>query len=481
MSGTKNIFFIYTKEDSTLLLQVLDQLYPLKKEAGVSFWYDDPIYPDKNWYPQIVSRFEEADVYIFLISNTFMYSSFIQQLEFKQVVDRYRNNDALLIPILIDDCPWDIDFSSDEYTFSFKQLQVLPEAGKPLRSWSSPKKALDVSADYIRRKIASTIAYSERLASKVDAAAIPEDMPLKDTTVDKANDTVAPKAETATKSKTQDSAEGEEVEEKTEEVLPEVMEEVVPTAIEDVEEVARTTYQHEEERSPNDSVTEDLPPYQNDETPPKNTINRKRILLGIAATVLIILGSIVLSQFGKNSEGELLPETKNGTSATDASSPKEAVPASTSEVSVAEQPEASSSNAAAAELTLTIGDSYGDGLIFEIDTNGKTGRVAHRNDLGPMIWTDALKIHEELGEGWRLPTHDELKSMYDVLGQGADNDGQFADDLYWSATPYDENQAKLVRFTDGNASYHYNSRGTHRQFLVRAVRDFNSSTSSTEN
>ncbi len=45
-------------------------------------------------------------------------------------------------------------------------------------------------------------------------------------------------------------------------------------------------------------------------------------------------------------------------------------------------------------------------------------------------------------------------------------------ELYWSATSYDANQARLLRFSDGNASFHYNKNVPHRKFLVRAVHDF---------
>lgn len=475
MSGTKNIFFIYTKEDSALLLQVLDQLYPLKKEAGVSFWYDDPIYPDKNWYPQIVSRFEEADVYIFLISNSFMHSSFIQQLEFKQVVDRYKHNDALLIPIVIDDCPWDIDFNSDEYTFSFKQLHVLPEAERPITSWDSPKEALELSTEYIKRTIVPNINYAEDLFSEVGTDQIVEDEPKEDKVSERENDQVEPQAEPVPDSKTEEVQNDIGSEETINEPL-EPKEEVLPQSetMDQVETVQVINEREEEAYTSTSSAEAQDTAYQNDETSSENTNSRKRIGIGIAAAVLIILGSIVLSQFGEDATVELPADTNEVSSTNNTLKPENERPVSTAnEVPIAEQSEATSQNGAAARLTLAVGDDYGDGLIFEIDNDGKTGIIVHQKDLGPMIWNDAITIHEELGYGWRLPTHEELKSMYSTLGQGAENKGEFADELYWSATPYDENQAKLVRFSDGNASYHYNSRGTHRQFLVRAVRDFN--------
>ena len=90
-----------------------------------------------------------------------------------------------------------------------------------------------------------------------------------------------------------------------------------------------------------------------------------------------------------------------------------------------------------------------------------------------MPWTNAMNINEQLGDGWRLPTFDELEKMYQTIGQGASNSGQFADELYWSATAFDEYQARLIRFRDGNTSYHYNRNVEHRKFQVRAVRDIN--------
>ncbi|KKM89307.1 hypothetical protein LCGC14_1250030, partial [marine sediment metagenome] len=129
-------------------------------------------------------------------------------------------------------------------------------------------------------------------------------------------------------------------------------------------------------------------------------------------------------------------------------------------------------NQAAAILKLGIGDMYKGGIIFAIDSSNKTGKIAYMDDEGPMTWNNAMTIHEQIGEGWRLPTLDELRLMYKNIGQGADNRGEFADELYWSATPFDDYQARLLRFSDGNASYHFNSVGTYRKFRVRAIQDF---------
>lgn len=121
---------------------------------------------------------------------------------------------------------------------------------------------------------------------------------------------------------------------------------------------------------------------------------------------------------------------------------------------------------------LSVGDTFDDRFVFAADPSGESGKIAYSEDLGPMPWKEAVDASAQLGEGWRLPTMDELEAMYATIGQGANNSAQFADELYWSATPYDENQARLLRFSDGNTSFHYNNGVAYRKFLVRPVRDF---------
>lgn len=123
-------------------------------------------------------------------------------------------------------------------------------------------------------------------------------------------------------------------------------------------------------------------------------------------------------------------------------------------------------------LKLKVGDTHEGGIIFSIDHASRSGKIAHLKDAGPMPWQDAIEIHEQLGEGWRLPSLEELEAMYKTIGQGAENIGEFTTSLYWSSTHYDDFQASLLRFWDGNNTYHYNRFVEERKFRVRAVRDF---------
>ena len=56
--------------------------------------------------------------------------------------------------------------------------------------------------------------------------------------------------------------------------------------------------------------------------------------------------------------------------------------------------------------------------------------VVYDNDLGKMKWKDALKACENLGNGWRLPTKEELTLLF----ENKEIVGNFGDRTYWSST-----------------------------------------------
>ena len=73
---------------------------------------------------------------------------------------------------------------------------------------------------------------------------------------------------------------------------------------------------------------------------------------------------------------------------------------------------------------------------IELEKNSfKTVKIANlevmTEDLGRMMsWNEAKKACADLGDGWRLPTKEELNILY----QNKDKIGGFADMFYWSST-----------------------------------------------
>jgi hypothetical protein len=83
-------------------------------------------------------------------------------------------------------------------------------------------------------------------------------------------------------------------------------------------------------------------------------------------------------------------------------------------------------------------------------------------DLGQMTWNEAKEACADLGNGWRLPTKDELNLIY----ENKDVVGGFDDNFYWSSTELGSNSAWGQNFGNGYQYYYYKSYTNY----VRAVR-----------
>jgi len=413
-----DIFLIYTSDDNDIMLRLLRHLQPLKELHNISLWFDDPIYSGQLWKPQIESNLNDADIFLILVSDAFMHSKFIDQSEFKMVIDQYKEGQSVVLPILIDNCPWDIDFRSDDYNFNFKELQVLPERGKPIMDWDSHEEALDRITAVVASEIATLIDEKDQVQF----------------------DKIIKVTPTNTDDLDQMKINGNE--EKETEAQRKAEEEKL------FKEKTNRPQIHIEASSKVEKVQKE-----------KNKNLKKRVLVGSLIAVFAIVGIWLFSLFNWGSEKHSTPLPNENT-------------IKTRDSSALSENEIDSVRVEGSLSKLGIGTKYDGGIVFSISSDSKTGKIVSPRDAGPMPWKNAIKIHEQLGEGWRLPTLDELKTMRETIGQGATNSGQFADGLYWSATPYDDYQARLLRFRDGNTSYHYNKEAEHRKFLVRAVRDF---------
>ena len=85
-------------------------------------------------------------------------------------------------------------------------------------------------------------------------------------------------------------------------------------------------------------------------------------------------------------------------------------------------------------------------------------------DLGDMNWDEAKKACKNLGDGWRLPTKDELNLLY----ENKEKIGGFASSYYWSSTEDNATGAFIFYFGNGDT---YGSLKT-ITYSVRAVRAF---------
>ncbi|NHF59830.1 TIR domain-containing protein [Flavobacteriaceae bacterium TP-CH-4] len=492
MRRSVTVFAIYAWKDKDAVGRLIHRLKPLGGKVDLTIWQEDPIYPEQAWAPRIPSRIQKAEVFLFLLSNAFMYSEFINQNEFKAIIDRYKEGSATVIPVLLEECPWNTDFKSDDYDFNFNELQVLPEERKPIKSWGSEEEAYVNIASHLERTILSFSGVADPEPSNQDQKEHIEDdftadrlaIPFSEEEAEakriageeqRSQEEVetARRAKERKRLKEEAESKRKNEEEKRRRIEAENLEKIEKeNRLRDEAEAKRKA---EEARQSHESATKKgvkqeyrhsdkeaiHAPFADGNTAKiKKSRKKTNIKKGVFAVLFIALVALTalffFSLFNTGPELKSSPLPVNDSLAV----PNDRKP----KIDLPEEK--------APILKLAIGDTYGGGIVFSFDEASATGKIAHLNDAGPMPWKNAMNIHEQLGQGWRLPTFDELRLMYRTIGQGADNSGQFADALYWSATPYETYQARLLRFRDGNTSYHYNKEVEHRKFLVRAIKDF---------
>ncbi|MCW5515419.1 TIR domain-containing protein [Muriicola sp. Z0-33] len=468
MGRKTKISIIYFSEDKDVLLHLLHHLKDLMEDYNLAVWQDDPILPGQMWKPQNASLIQQADVFLLLISDHFMHSEFIKQLEFKLVIDRYKEDKARVLPIIIDKCNWDIEFKSDDYDFKLSELQVLPEVGKPISEWEVPELGYNSVAASIKKVIAS-------IGISPDQSFTVKDEDEKVATAEEEQLEISfneegPPGKTGEESKIRQAAEAQKIieEEQRQITAAEKRDEenrinAAAAAAKRIEEEKRRDKETENSRNIKEekrSENTNIGSVSSNEEQQGKYGSLKRVGVVVLGIILIILLGVWIFSGTNNLKEEQLPvpPSENINAVNDALS----APAKESETVKSET----------SLSKLEIGDLFEGGIVFTIDGAGKTGKIAQLEDAGPMTWNEAIKIHEQLGDQWRLPSFEELATMYRNIGRGASNQGEFANSLYWSATDYDEHQARLLRFSDGNTSYHYNKELAHRTYLVRAIRDF---------
>ncbi len=102
-------------------------------------------------------------------------------------------------------------------------------------------------------------------------------------------------------------------------------------------------------------------------------------------------------------------------------------------------------------------------MVNEYRSERETLEVYPTDLKGYYSWDEAVKAVMSLGEGWRLPTKDELNQMYlkkkEICG--------FVASYYWSSSEYNADNTLNQYFHNGHQYYDYK----YTYSRVRPVRD----------
>lgn len=106
MAGTK-VFISYSHDDERWRSLVCKQLAVLEREGLIQLWDDQKLHAGENWLQRLYQELLEARIAVLMISNSFLTSDFIRNVEVGTLFERCEKEGGTVIyPLLTRPCPY---------------------------------------------------------------------------------------------------------------------------------------------------------------------------------------------------------------------------------------------------------------------------------------------------------------------------------------------------------------------------------------
>lgn len=102
----KKIFISYSHDDLSFRKELQTYLVNLERENKIEIWHDGLIDAGIGWNEKIIKKLEESDIIILMISQTFISSQYIHEVEMKKALEQKIVGKSKIIPILVSNCDW---------------------------------------------------------------------------------------------------------------------------------------------------------------------------------------------------------------------------------------------------------------------------------------------------------------------------------------------------------------------------------------
>jgi TIR domain len=139
------MFISYSSADEELRQELETHLALLKREEAVETWTFRSIDAGADWKSEIDARLDSSDLIILLVSASFVASDYCWNIEMRRALQRHRDGNARVIPIIVRECDWS--------SAPFAGIQALPPSAKPVTSWRPRDKAWTAVVDGLRKVI----------------------------------------------------------------------------------------------------------------------------------------------------------------------------------------------------------------------------------------------------------------------------------------------------------------------------------------
>ncbi|NOZ91432.1 MAG: toll/interleukin-1 receptor domain-containing protein [Epsilonproteobacteria bacterium] len=99
-----NIFLSYSTQDHHYKDEIKTTLSKLERDGKIRLWIDEKkLKAGEKFDTVIETEIKKADMFLLLLSRNFWASDYIQKYELPLILERYRANEALIIPIVLHD------------------------------------------------------------------------------------------------------------------------------------------------------------------------------------------------------------------------------------------------------------------------------------------------------------------------------------------------------------------------------------------
>ncbi len=124
MARTK-VFISYSRKDTEWKDRLVKQLAALERRKLLEVWVDSQVKGGEDWYKLIHEAMLEARVAVLLVSEHFLDSEFIQEVEIPRLMECHASDGMKIYPVIVWPCLWKFD----DWLAS---KQVRPKDGEPL-------------------------------------------------------------------------------------------------------------------------------------------------------------------------------------------------------------------------------------------------------------------------------------------------------------------------------------------------------------
>lgn len=129
------VFFSYSHKDETMRDELEKHLSIMKRNKVISTWHDRKIDAGSDLDSTVDEAIRAADINLLLVSVDFLASDYCYDVEMNIALERHKNNDAKVVPIILRPCNWVSAPFSKLLVLKAWQLGLI----RMLRSWILPK------------------------------------------------------------------------------------------------------------------------------------------------------------------------------------------------------------------------------------------------------------------------------------------------------------------------------------------------------